>query len=262
MKTIPARLTLIWASLIIISLILTAQNSAAVTLNDAVGIWLFDETNGDTAWDSSGNGNDGAINGATRVDGKFGKALEFDGSDDNVDCGNDASLDLTDAITIMAWAKLNKLNQMAAILEKRNCGAGGNGYALLNGWDRNTYMELTNMGIWVQSGGLETDKWYHFASTWDSATGKTSFYQDGVVVQTKNQGAGAEITVNDTSLLIGQRTGGCTGNFSGIIDEVAVFNVALAEDDINDLMGGGFPFPGAVSPSGKLTTVWSAIKTQ
>ena len=103
-------------SFIIISLMFAGQSYAAVTIDDAAGIWLFDENSGDVAKDSSGNDNDGTINGATIVDGEFGTALEFDGVDDNVDCGNDASLDLTDAITVMAWAKLNELDQMAAIL--------------------------------------------------------------------------------------------------------------------------------------------------
>ena len=49
-----------------------------------VGGWHFDEGSGSVAKDSSGNGNDGTIHGATWVDGKFGKALSFDGEDDYV----------------------------------------------------------------------------------------------------------------------------------------------------------------------------------
>jgi len=244
---------------IVVSLMFVGISYAAINPENAAGIWLFDDSSGGTAVDSSGNGNDGTINGATIVDGKFSKALEFDGA--NVDCGNDASLDLTDAITIMAWAKLNKLNQNAAILEKRDCGAGGNGYALLNGWDRNTYMELTNFGFWIQGGVLEVDRWYHFVATWDSATGEASFYQDGTLAQSKN--AAGTITVNTVSLLIGQRTGGCTGNFSGTIDEVAVFNASLTEDDVADIMTEGLSEAlgmAAVSPSGKLATTWASIK--
>ncbi len=52
-----------------------AQNETGL-----VGEWHFD---GD-AKDSSGNGNDGTVYGATFVDGKFGKALSFDGMDDYV----------------------------------------------------------------------------------------------------------------------------------------------------------------------------------
>ena len=51
---------------------------SAELLDDAVGIWLFDEGKGGTAGDTSGNGNDGAISGAKWAEGKFGGALEFE----------------------------------------------------------------------------------------------------------------------------------------------------------------------------------------
>ncbi len=63
--------------------LLTNSSYADISLEDAVGIWLFDEGNGDIAKDSSGNGNEGQIMNAPEwVDGKSGKALRFDGVDD------------------------------------------------------------------------------------------------------------------------------------------------------------------------------------
>jgi len=47
-----------------------------------VGWWRFDEGAGNIVSDSSGHGNDGTIYGATWVDGKHGKALSFDGVED------------------------------------------------------------------------------------------------------------------------------------------------------------------------------------
>ena len=58
---------------------------AAIDRNNIMGMWLFDENSGDVAIDSSGNKNDGKIHGAKRVNGKFGKALEFDGTDNWVE---------------------------------------------------------------------------------------------------------------------------------------------------------------------------------
>ena len=47
------------------------------------GSWHLDETSGTVAPDTSGNGNNGTlINGPTWVDGRFNKALSFDGVDD------------------------------------------------------------------------------------------------------------------------------------------------------------------------------------
>ncbi len=77
--------------LIIMSIILITFINLIVVLSDArinpsncVGAWLFDEGEENKAIDSSGKGHDGTITGATWVEGKFGKALEFDGADDVV----------------------------------------------------------------------------------------------------------------------------------------------------------------------------------
>lgn len=60
--------------------------------------------------DSTGNGNDGTANGTMTsgdlVSGKIGQALDFDGDDDYINFGNDASLSLNNhsAFTISLWA--------------------------------------------------------------------------------------------------------------------------------------------------------------
>ena len=70
-----------------------------------MGLWRFDEGNGRIAQDSSGNGNDGTIIGANWTESETGTALEFDGLNDHIDCGNNGTLNITDEITIEAWMK-------------------------------------------------------------------------------------------------------------------------------------------------------------
>ena len=62
-----------------IFLLITLPSLAKIDPENIMGMWLFNEGKGGTAADTSGNGNDGEIHGAKWVDGKFGKALEFDG---------------------------------------------------------------------------------------------------------------------------------------------------------------------------------------
>ena len=52
--------------------------------DSCVGLWHFDEGGGNTARDSSWNGNDGTVNGAGWCDGVYGRGMEFDGVDDHV----------------------------------------------------------------------------------------------------------------------------------------------------------------------------------
>ena len=84
------------------------STNAKIDPKTIVGLWLFDEDGGDTAKDSSGNKNDGKLLGNPKwVAGKFGKALQFDGSSTSVDCGNTDTLDIptNSAVTMCAWVK-------------------------------------------------------------------------------------------------------------------------------------------------------------
>lgn len=47
--------------------------------------------------------------------------------------------------------------------------------------------------------------------------------------------------------------------WDGMINEVAIFNKALTQDEIKDIMEKGLK-PTAVSPSGKLAATWGRIK--
>jgi len=90
------------------SILVMSNNTASVNTSGLVGYWRFEEGVGTTVKDSSGYGNNGILensDGDEWVEGRFGQALEFDGSDDYVDCGNDSSLNTPDAITIEAWIK-------------------------------------------------------------------------------------------------------------------------------------------------------------
>jgi len=72
---------------------LLLQNEA----DDPIGYWSFDENSGLVAKDSSGNANHGTLEGTapTWVDGANpgGKAINFPGTNERVDCGNGAPLD-------------------------------------------------------------------------------------------------------------------------------------------------------------------------
>ncbi len=80
-------------------------------------IWHFDEGNGDTAIDSSGNGNNGNI-----IDGEYDEnesvhdsSIYFDGINDTIVVNNSYSLTMTENISIEAW--INPLGSASAIDE-------------------------------------------------------------------------------------------------------------------------------------------------
>jgi hypothetical protein len=85
----------------------TEYNFKTMKDSDLVGLWHFDEGKGKVAHDSSKYGNNGTlVKGPAWVEGKSGKALQFDGVDDYVKCGNPVSLNnITNEITFIAWVK-------------------------------------------------------------------------------------------------------------------------------------------------------------
>ncbi|NCC23337.1 MAG: LamG domain-containing protein, partial [Alphaproteobacteria bacterium] len=79
-------------------------------LSGLVGHWTLDETSGTTAFDASGNGNDGTMQGGLdagndSVAGQVGTATEFDGTDDYINIGNLPAINGASQVTLAAWMK-------------------------------------------------------------------------------------------------------------------------------------------------------------
>ena len=112
MKTTRTNMNLFCVSLMLINLIFVSISSAQIDFNNCVGMWLFNEGSGSLANDTSGKGNDGKIEGgANWVNGKFGKALSLDGSNDYVEIAHDDSLMVGAEHTIALWFKLDQISR-------------------------------------------------------------------------------------------------------------------------------------------------------
>ena len=105
-------------------------------------------------------------------------------------------------------------------------------------------------------------KFSHVAVTYDGKDMKV--YVDGEI--SGEQPRGAQNTDVATPVLIGARfTGGNPSNFyTGIIDDLALFNVVLSKADIESLIRQGLPavLGLAVEPGNKLTTTWGHIRAR
>ena len=196
------------------------------------GYWSLNELTGATAYDYSGQGNDGTLgptypsNVASRVDSinkKFGKALSFD-EDDTLNVPNHASLNPTSAITIMGWFKTTDVT--GGIVGKR---ATYKGYRLT--WaSNNLYFGIGNGGNFSQIfiGGYNNNLWHFVVGTWDDSDDAMKLYFDGVL---KKSGSQTGPLVNTAlPLLIGNSDD--QGTLTGLIDEVRVYNRRLSITEI------------------------------
>jgi len=213
---------------------------------DLVGYWNFDEGSGDVAVDSSGNGNDGTINGTPNwVAGQIGSALDFDGSSNFVEIPHSESLSMTEQITIAAWTNMRANSSGEMLIVSKG------------GWQPDMPYELSEDNgavIFWQFYDTEgrdncspesppADEWHHIAATYDGTVFKC--YIDGELGEEWEYTG--TIPQNELSVTIGRRSTG--GNFfDGMIDEVMIFDHALSDDEIPKIMLGLGDFVQASRP--------------
>ena len=197
-------------------------------------LWLkFNEGSGNIAYDSSFYNNHGTIYGATWTDGKFGKALSFDGVDDYVDCGNDTSL-RPSRITYEAWFKANSVSGRYTIL--RGSHNGDVALCIEDGAVKGQIDADPSNPTWnfVSYSPIYENIWYHAVLTWDGTYAR--LYVNGELKDTDSTHPG-DIRWSDTDgTIIGMsRPSSLQYPFNGTIDEVRIYNRALSENEIKML---------------------------
>ena len=257
--------TTVWLFSAAFALTLADASFAVIDPETAVGIWLFDDGAGGTAVDSSAMGLDADLeNDPAWVDGVFGTALEFDGASSFARVPDHNSP--TEALTVSVWAKslTPGWNQPGFLVEKRNA------YILHpNAGGTNVAFPICNGGCWNQPGGWadgaagpnDITVWHMYTGTYDSATGEWKLYVDAEVISelelTKNpiDPDPGPINIGFDDCCGGARFGAVT------VDEVAIFNVALPQEDLATMfelgIGQGVL---AVDPREKAVSTWGRIK--
>lgn len=185
------------------------------------------------AKDESGNGNDGNVNGATLTADRFdNENSAFNFENDNIVVQDDATLQITNSITLSAWVKLSTSNQSNPILIKEN-----NNYAviLIDGkvmlYARGISFEDTTLPQIYGNIDVNNGQWHHIAATIDSEY--ATIYVDGQIdVHYTKTG---NITNSSGNLEIGSEVS-ASHYFDGTIDEVRIYNRALSETEITDLI--------------------------
>jgi hypothetical protein len=188
--------------------------------------------------DRSGQFNHGVVNGPRPAPGQAGTALDFDGTDDFVECPDQPSLNPTEAITVCAWVRQHSvINRGGAddIVSKEEWGGGtGRGYSLRLYEVRPNF----NFGngpdwLWVQAPqSVELDMWYHLAAIYDGQNQVLLVNGTEAHVQPTNK----TISVSPQPLRIGRGSFAQDRRFHGLIDEVAVFDMALTAADLQAII--------------------------
>lgn len=208
------------------------------------------------ALDSSGNGNNGTIVGATfdSVNQKLGSAcVDVDGADDRIECGSDASIDDLTVKSISTWINPANFGELGAGRIITKAATNSNGFSLLvqegaGTLERILFMQdfsgglaqwaTPNFSISVSAGFI------HIALIYDSSSTANDpiIYIQGVS-QTITETVAPSGTVNSDAandLWIGARNnGGTDREFNGLIDEMGLWDRALTAGEVAKLYNGG-----------------------
>jgi hypothetical protein len=211
-----------------------SAQAAMIYPHAAVGWWRFDEGSGTVAGDSSGYGNDGTLlptgSEPQWVDGKYDKALSFDGVNDYVNCGNKPNLEIAgNQITLSAWVK-----KAAAV-------PVGGGFSIIS---KNRYSKYF---LWITDSqkprfSLTTtttkdldattvtvsDTWYYLSAVYNGSTMK--IYVNGILENEIAQSGNIASTTQP--LTIGRDLTYGLWLMNGVIDEVRVYNRALSAPEV------------------------------
>ena len=256
----------IFSFLFVVSLILGISTNAFCVREDALVLYYsFDAESGGVMKDLSGNGHDGDISGNPQwIDSEFGKALFFEGKAQAdrqyIDIQGILPIGDTDS-TISMWIK---------VPPDSNGGASNRVGILLGTYNKpmNSNWELHGNGqvrIWWNNGqidlkgnqDLRDDEWHHIVFIRNKAAEQLEMYVDRQLDK-MIASVGTDITWQDEHRVAGDKRGDDSPWFHGAIDELAIWNVVLSEDEIEQLVNGVVM---AVQPTGKLSTTWCSIKS-
>ncbi len=200
--------------------------------SNLVGWWKFDEASGTLANDSTGNGNSGTLAGTTLPTwgaGKINNALTFNGVDDEVDVPSASVLKPATAFTVAAWVKPTSTSDMAVVKSPDGTGFG-------TGW-RLTLSSTTGVTTYITTsvsgntsanvGSTVAGQWSHVAFVYDGNF--LTAYLNGVA-GTPTPATGTVTYGASDVLKIGKSSG--VSYFSGIIDDVRIYNRALSASDM------------------------------
>jgi PKD repeat protein len=210
----------------------TAGGTTLETTTGLVAAYGFDESNGTTVTDASGQGNHGTISGASRITtGRFGNALSFNGTSDWVTVNSSPSFDMTSSMTIEAWVYPTSTAAASQTLVTKEV-SGNVAYYLAASSSSSTpqFSVITGGGAWWNLYGtsaLAANTWVHLAATYDGTTQR--LYINGTEVARRAQSG--DMMVGSGALRIGGNS--LWGEyFKGYIDEVRIYNRALTQAQI------------------------------
>jgi hypothetical protein len=213
-----------------------------VTDPNLAGWWKFDEGEGATAIDWSGNNNHGTIRGGTAwVEGYDGGALKLKGVDGYVTLPIGLLISSLRSATFTTWVNFSNLG--GAWQRIFDFGSGTPTYIFLcprTGTDGPMRLAITTGGgageSLIDSPDTLPTGWHHVAVV--IRPGNMQIYLDGVVVASGSTAVIPSDLGQTSSNWLGRSQYVADGYFNGTLDDFRIYNYAMSQADLPKTMRG------------------------
>ncbi|NTV30966.1 DUF2341 domain-containing protein [candidate division WWE3 bacterium] len=215
-----------------------------------IGYWKLDEHTGSTAYDVSTSGLPGTLyNQAKWSAGKFGGGTYFDGTGDYISAADNSIFDLTNQITIEAWARYtgSQYNNGGTVVSRGSGNSNVHHFYISkpNGFDIWDFSLTNSTGTeaYLTGPSMSYNQWYHLAGTWNGSTVK--FYVNGVLVDTDTLSGSFANTANPFLIGSGESfTDPSVFSYEGSVDDVRLYNYPRTATQIIQDMNANHPLVG------------------
>ena len=225
-------------------------------------LWHLNENNGSVTRDEINLSSGELENGPVWVNGKFGAGIEFVDSNDRITFGNESNFDfsiINDTWSVVLWYKsvlrpdgfmIGKANDFSSdgtwIIMGNNITEGDIGVYLRN----NTSGAARRQSTAVLSPSISANNTFHnlivvIRGVGSRVVANSDFriYLDGIN-QAVTEASGVGLAANDEilnnrQLRLGLPPGGGSNNFTGIIDEVAIFDREITAGEARTIYNNG-----------------------
>ena len=238
-------------SILLITLLIVVYFSSVANagLEDGLLVYYpFDESEGTTASDASGNGRDASLKGGASwnsTGGRIGGALQLDGSQGSsaVDEDGEDYLNGLTAFTVALWVKADAIPNSVGLIYGNRVTSGAIDRSLViryNSRDKNILAAVrlndAKRQEYRSASDVQTTAWQHIVLTWQSGD-RLALYINGVLdTPTYNDNAIEGSVAGLDKFLIGQASFDQQRSWSGLIDDVRVYNRVLTQQEITDLI--------------------------
>jgi hypothetical protein len=168
-----------------------------------------------------------------------GYALDFDGYNDFVEVSHNSAFSLSSVITVQAWVLPHAAEDNKHIVSKgTHVNYTTREYSIQGPWANNKWLGAISIdgdGEYTvsSSNNATLNKWSHVALTYDGSTIK--LYINGSLEASNSQSGSINTTTN--LLYIGDHVHNSSDYyFDGRVDDVAIWNVALSQSQIQGYM--------------------------